>query len=390
MMKLSDVKVTIIVMGYNRIEPLRCVLGSLHNLIIDYSTALIISIDGGGTDEINQLVNSFHWPHGKKEVVIHKERLGLRNHFFWVGDQTEKYDTILFLEDDILPSPYAVVAARKLSCLYSKDEDIAAGSLYSPMLCEFTDIKFPRLFDGTGCFMLAHPYWGTVWMKEGWRRFKSWYKTYKCNPEILPPNVANWKDGSSFKKVFIQYLIETSRTCVYPEQAYVTNMGFKGENNATGLQCFQTNLSQIEPVFSYISARKKVPSYDAFMELSSNVIKRKCPELREYDFTTDLKRVHSYFSTPYVLTTRPVKEAILTYSDKMKPTENGVLLGVKGKGISLALREDVIFEKDERYSFASHDIKSNYRVHPRTALKLLTQSAIEYCCVKFKNRGQCR
>ena len=388
MEKQNDNNIAILVMGYNRVESLKYVLDSLQNLIIEYPTPLIISIDGGGTDEINKLVQSYVWRNGEKKVIIHSKRLGLRNHFLWAGDQTEEYNNILFLEDDILPSPYAVVAARELCSLYANDQDIAAGSLYSPMLCEFSDVKFPRVFDDTGCFMLAHPYWGTIWMKDGWKRFKEWYSDYKPNPSILPDNVAKWRDGSSFKKVFIQYLIETNRTCIYPEQSYVTNMGFKGENNTTGLYCFQTNLAQVPPTFSYCPLSQKVPSYDAFMELTSDVIKRSCPELASFDFTTDFKQVHKVFHTPYVLTTRPVKKAILSFSDRMKPVENGVLLGVKGTGISLALKENVIFETNERYAFIARDIKSNYRIHPKTAWRLLKDSTWEYCKSRLKTRSK--
>ena len=376
-------RLAILVMGYNRLNSLKHVLESLKKLVITCEIPLIISIDGGGTPEINDFVQKYQWPHGIKQIHIHKERLGLRKHFFWAGDQTEQFDNILFLEDDIMPSPYAVDAAMQLCDQYAGDDRIAAGSLYSPMLCEFKDIKFPRVEDAGDCFMLAHPYWGTVWMKKSWKLFRQWFETYECKPALLPPNVAKWRDGSSFKKVFIQYLIETRRTCVYPKTAYVTNMGEKGENNGTGLFCYQTNLSLVKPQFRYVTFEEQMARYDAFMEIEADVLKRYVPCLKEYDFTVDLKQVRQVFETPYVLTTRPVKKAILTFSGKMKPVENGVLLEIPGMGISLAEREDIIFAENEAYTHLANDILLNYRIHPKAVTKLFIRVWTDFVKVRF-------
>lgn len=363
-------KLAILVMGYNRLRPLQQVLNSLKRLVITDTVPLIITIDGGGTPEINEFVRGYEWIYGEKHIYIHQEKLGLRRHFFFAGDQTGKFENVLFLEDDIMPAPYAVEAAKQLCDQYGNDDRIAAGSLYSPLLCEFRDIKFPHVEDAGDSFMLAHPYWGTIWMRKSWEKFRKWFGHYECKPELLPPNVAKWRDGSSFKKVFIQYLIETNRTCVYPKVAYVTNMGEKGENNKTGLYCFQTNLSLARPNFRFVDYEHQIARYDAFMEMESEVLKQYIPQLREYDFTVDLKQVHDTFLTPYVLTTRPVKKAVITFYGKMKPVENGVLMNIEGTGISLARREDVIMNKNEAFAQVAEDILMNYRVHPKTVTKL--------------------
>ena len=49
----------ILVMGYNRHEPLRKVLEALKKMKIDSNVDLIISIDGGGTTRVNKLVNEY-------------------------------------------------------------------------------------------------------------------------------------------------------------------------------------------------------------------------------------------------------------------------------------------------------------------------------------------
>lgn len=379
-------KLAILVMGYNRFRPLQQVLTSLRRLLITESVPLIITIDGGGTPEINDYVQKYEWDYGEKYIFIHSERLGLRKHFFFAGDQTVQFENVLFLEDDIMPAPYAVEAARQLCDKYGDDERIAAGSLYSPLLCEFRDIKFPRVEDSGDSFMLAHPYWGTIWMRKGWENFRKWFEHYECKPELLPPNVARWRDGSSFKKVFIQYLIESNRTCVYPKVSYVTNMGEKGENNKTGLYCFQTNLSLAKPVFRFADYDHQMARYDAFMEIEAEVLKQHLPQLRAYDFTVDLKQVHHTFPTPYVLTTRPVKKAIMTFYGKMKPTENGVLMNIEGTGISLARREDVIINKNEEFVQVADDIMMNYRIHPKAVTNLFRKIWSNALHAKFKRR----
>lgn len=367
-------KLAILVMGYNRLRPLQQVLNSLKRLIIEDEVPLIITIDGGGTPEINDYIQKYEWQNGDKFLHIHSDRLGLRKHFFFAGDQTKQFENVLFIEDDIMPAPYAVTAAKQLCDHYCNDDRIAAGSLYSPMLCEYRDIKFPRVEDSGDCFMLAHPYWGTIWMRKGWANFRKWFEDYECKPELLPPNVAKWRDGSSFKKVFIQYLIETNRTCVYPKIAYATNMGEKGENNKSGLYCFQTNLSLAEPDLRFADYEQQVARYDAFMEIEAEVLKQHVPQLQGFDFTVDLKQVHDSFSTPYVLTTRPVQKSVITFYGKMKPIENGVLMNIEGTGISLARREDVILSKNKAFEQAAEDVLMNYRLHPKTVTKLFSKT----------------
>ena len=77
-------------------------------------------------------------------------------------------------------------------------------------------------------------------------------------------------------------------------------------------------------------------SYDVFMEILPKILKKKFSELESYDFSVDLKQTRTFFSTPYLLTTRPVKKAIITFSGRMKPFENAIFFNMKGEGISLA------------------------------------------------------
>ena len=367
----------ILVMGYNRHESLRKVLEALNKIKIDSNVDLIISIDGGGTTSVNKLVNEYNWSYGQKKVIIHSTRLGLKNHFIWAGDQTEFYDSILFLEDDIMPAPYALDVVKQMVSKYSSDDCIAAGSLYSPLLCEFVGSKFYKIHDGQDVFFLAHPYWGTIWMKNGWKLFKKWYETYEYNENLLPTAVSQWKNNSSFKKIFIQYLAETQRTCVFPRVSYVTNLGVAGENAPMSTNCYQTVLSSYKPNLRMPEYALSESSYDVFMEILPKILKKKFSELESYDFSVDLKQTRTFFSTPYLLTTRPVKKAIITFSGRMKPFENAIFFNMKGEGISLARTEDVIIS-DERDLIAAKDIRANYPLEPKTILYLMKMGFVKY------------
>ena len=87
-----------------------------------------------------------------------------------------------------------------------------------------------------------------------------------------------------------------------------------------------------------------------------------------------------------VFVTLTVKKAILTFSGKMKPVENGVLLEIPGMGISLAEREDIIFAKNEAYTHLANDILLNYRIHPKAVTKLFIRVWTDFVKVRFAKR----
>ena len=95
-------KLAIVLIGYNRALAMQGVLESLKKLdTIRKDITLVLSIEGEATQDVVSVAESFEWLFGEKVIVRHKERLGLRNHFIWVGDQTEKYENVIFLEDDL-------------------------------------------------------------------------------------------------------------------------------------------------------------------------------------------------------------------------------------------------------------------------------------------------
>lgn len=353
--------IAIVITAYNRAEPLATLLNNLLTIRTSGDIIpLVISIDNNGTPEVNRIATDFNWPYGEKEVIIHKEKKGLVKHFIWTGDQTEKYENVIFLEDDLFVSPEMYRYTKKVIQFYKEDEKVAAASLYNPILFEATGTRFYQIEDGFDAYFLQQPYWGHVWIKEKWRLFRKYLESYIVKSAILPPYIASW--DKSFKKIFIQYLIETDKTVVTPRLSLVTNNGVAGLHSDSPMYQYQSPLMLGDKDYLFPKYEQSGSVYDAFFELDSKIIKRANKLLSEYDFEVDINGIKKQYNKKYVLTTRNSSNPILEYTSLMKPTELGCLLNNKGEGLCLSKVEDVIydnkFEKRRRYK----DIAKNYYV----------------------------
>ncbi len=328
-------KYAIVISAYNRAEPLNVLLESLNATSSIKNVPLIISIDNSGTEAVNKVAESFIWRHGEKRVIIHEKKKGLREHFIWCGDQTEYYENVLFLEDDLYVSPFVGEYVNAVIDSYKEDDRIAGAALYSPLLCEFSMCKFFQIEDGYDNYFFQHPYWGNVWFKEQWRKFKLWLNTYEYKPEILPKRVQQW-NHTSFKKLYIQFLIETGRYIVYPRVSYVTNMGEKGLHSKSTYLQFQVALQNGSKNLRFSSLDESISVYDGYFELSAHVIKRVNPQLSKIDFTVDINGLRDNYTTEYVITRKKVDKYRKSFSNEMRPIEQALLSNVEGDGLYLA------------------------------------------------------
>jgi hypothetical protein len=94
---------------------------------------LVISIDNDSNknENIERVAREYNWKHGEKEVIYHKQKLGLREHFNFCGDLTQKYGTVIFLEDDLFVSPHYYDYALQALDFYRGDDRVAGISLFS-------------------------------------------------------------------------------------------------------------------------------------------------------------------------------------------------------------------------------------------------------------------
>lgn len=206
---------TIVVALYNREIPSKRLLHSLA--IADYPAGeqvrLVISIDNDNNKNQNivELANNYSWSFGPKEVIYQPKGLGLRDHFNFCGDLTEKYGAVIFLEDDLYVSPFFYDYVIKAIDYYEGDSNIAGISLYNYTRIEakVNPLPFSPVDDGYDTYFLQQASWGQIWTWEMWRPFKKWFK--ECGkPEIIesfpqvPNNVKRWPN-SSWKKNYITY-----------------------------------------------------------------------------------------------------------------------------------------------------------------------------------------
>ncbi|MEM8858266.1 MAG: glycosyltransferase family 2 protein, partial [Chloroflexota bacterium] len=95
----------IVVIAYNRPEPLQRLLSSIQKARYPNGTQIpiVISIDGGGEHNaaVSEIAQTFRWAYGEKEIINHSSNLGLIEHVFACGDLSQKFGSIILLEDDL-------------------------------------------------------------------------------------------------------------------------------------------------------------------------------------------------------------------------------------------------------------------------------------------------
>ena len=79
-MELSDKnnksRIAVVVVGYNRINSIKRVLGSLSKAHYSVDVPLVLSIDASGCLPLYEYVKSFEWKHGDKYVIIREKKWG--------------------------------------------------------------------------------------------------------------------------------------------------------------------------------------------------------------------------------------------------------------------------------------------------------------------------
>lgn len=375
----------IIITAYNRAEPLRILLESLSKVKnCGEKVPLIISIDNYGTPDVNRIAEEYQWHLGEKKVIIRDHKLGLVSHFMWVGDQTSEFDHVIFLEDDLVVSPDLLLYSRQIIEFYENDDNVAAASLYNPILNEATGTKFYQVDDGYDVYFLQHPYWGNIWFKSKWKAFQEYMKDYSIKNEILPPNIAKW--DKSFKKKYIQYLIETKRTVVLPRNSIVTNNGCPGLHNFREPTMYQNVIRLYCHDLRLVPLEESLSKYDSFNEIYPDILKKLNLSLAPYDFEVDLNGTRKLFNTEYVLTTRPVYNAVLRYTSQMKPVENGVLFNIVGnREVKLCKVSDLVEDASYYKMRKWNDIEKNYYIITSFSFLLLAiRKAWNYNMNRFK------
>lgn len=360
---------TIVITAYKRHQSLKRLLYSLSAVNpIDVSINLIISLEGGSSEEVKRIANEYSWKYGEKTVVLQKEQLGLVKHFIWAGDQTYKYGNVLFLEEDAIVSPLLFKCLQQMIPFYEDDKHVTSISLYNNLSSELTLRIFSQIEDGSDVFFFQHPYMGNLWFPKWWDEFKKWYSTYTPKSSGLPKKIISW--NKSFKRIYIQFLVEKKLYVVYPRISLVSDSADTGLHVKRRINTRPHLLCGFSPL-RLIKIDDSCAIYDVFGDIEPRCLKRLNPKLNDYDFINDINALKDIAKDDIVLTCRKARKHIISFDGYYKPIETGAALNLQGDGLILCHASDIIESQSDYLNHCQEDdLRMYYPVRRRTVLSL--------------------
>lgn len=347
-------KPAIVVITYDRASSLQRLLSSLVKAHYSQDdVTLIISVDKCQDDSVVQTAKNYEWPHGNKNIIIRESRLGLKNHVLICGDLTKQFGSIIMLEDDLVVSPFFYDYALSTLAFYSNEERLAGFSLFNYQINETANRTFSPLDDGTDVyFMQLASSWGQIWTEIQWQKFRLWHKNSnnKIN-EKLPPNILRWSD-SSWKKIFINYMVSENMYFVFPRISLTTNFGEIGEHALKKSSTTQVPLLMNQRFFIFCALKNSLAVYDAHMEILSDILSRFNKKLASYTFETDLygKKDLNSLSNEWVLTSKTCTNKLFSFSCEMKPHELNIINDLNGEIFTFCRVDSILKQKDNSSS----------------------------------------
>ncbi len=166
------------------------------------------------------------WPHGKFDIVLRDKHYGIRDNVLsaWIPGEDDEYDRAIFLEDDVVVSPFF------FQWLIASERDRSAStqhwvgvSLYRP---KWNEIRWTA-FDHEGPMLLQLPCsWGAMYTSSFWLQFIKWWQNFQGqnDPRLLhtPRSLANEWGEHSWKQALLRYMVEQNAYLLYPSRAFST------------------------------------------------------------------------------------------------------------------------------------------------------------------------
>ncbi len=347
-------KPAIVIIAYNRERSLKRLLDSVAAADYpDEEITLVISVDrakDGSGEATRKLAEDFSWEHGKKQLILHEENLGLKKHVLSCGDLSREYGSVILLEDDLYVSPAFYLFAKEALAFAGQDDRIGGISLYNHLLNVHVREPFAAIHTpyDNWYFQFASS-WGQAFTDTQWKGFKTWLKTHdntELAAEDVPGNVSSWSDRS-WLKYYIKYLIETDRFFLYPSVSYTTNFGDEGTHASEAVNDLQVPLSgrrEKDHPFFFAKPDETGSIYDAFFEniLLKRVMAKELKEITgedvaEKDVTIDLYGYRADGAgTRYLLSSCALPKKILkSYARQLRPLDENIFADLKGKDFFL-------------------------------------------------------
>ena len=347
---MRNEKPVIIVVAYNRLNPLKRLLSSLSRAGYPENTKLVISIDHSDDNSaIIDCAKEFEWPAGDKEVIAHASNMGLRNHILSCGDLTEKYGSAIILEDDLYVSPFFYDYAVQALDFYRDDERISGIGLFNYRHIEKVSSEpFSPVVDAGDVYFIQYACsWGQAWTGKQWHDFKKWYDSGPdlTNIEGMPKHALRWPE-SSWKKYFIAYMVLKDKYFVYPRISLTSNFDDIGSNRTLSTPEVQSVLLLEQKKFNFKELNESIAVYDAHFEILPAIITGFNKQLERYDFAVDIygHKIPDKIREDHILTTKRSRAYLHSYAREMKPHEMNVILNIPGNEIVLCRKDDLMPE----------------------------------------------
>jgi hypothetical protein len=351
--------IAIVVNAYNRPAALARLLASLQQAayLADTPVPLIISIDHGGSNDVRALADNFAWPPGPKEVILQEQHLGLVQHFFACGDLTQRYDAIVYLEDDLTVSPVFYAYASQALSFYQHDDRIAGVSLFGLWFNGYTQQPFVPLADGSDAFFVQVPYTlGLAFTRTQWAGFKAWLGSPTAAVQTAAVSTAPlheaWLhfDSEDWFPLLARFAIATDLYFVLPRVSHVTGWGDVGTHFTQATRFLQVPLQRDKQQYAFKSWDDSVAVYDSFFELRPDRLNRLTDRWRGYDYTLDLYGIksRSNLRAEYALTSRPCHNPLASFGKTLWPIEMNVIEQVPGTEIHFCRTADIRWDREAR------------------------------------------
>lgn len=349
----ADVPV-VVVMAYNRPSSLSRLLRSLERASVPAGTNLIISIDGGGSHQadVTAVADRFAWANGDKQVQKH-EHLGLVDHWHHCGDLTDRFGSVVLLEDDLVVGPNFHRWATAALAAARTDARVAGVCLAAPWFDGYRHLPFTPILDGSAGWYLQIPWFhGMAWTATMWGHYRQWSAAQSPSAPQSPSSLSQSPSQSvpihaAFDRLdqdewfpdAVRYLVDTNRFYLMPREARVTNTGAAGQHFDQATDFFQVPVQVGDaPVGTIVGLDRALAVYDDHLEPTPSVVKRLCPDLAELDLTIDLLAVRdpATITTEWVVTTRAVTTADREWGLSLRPPVMNLVEDSPGRGIALA------------------------------------------------------
>lgn len=330
-------KVAIVVVGYNRLAPVQRLLKSLEDASYPSDDIpLLISIDCGGNEQLNEYVKNYQWPHGEKYVNLENKRLGLVKHIFQCGDLTKFFKAIILLEDDLFVAPYFYNYVLQALDHYGQEEEVCEIALYCNEMNGFVNIPSVKMYNGADVMLVQSCCtWGECFNARMWNGFLNW-RDNVCTEDIIqnvdmPPKIKTW--NRAWSRFFNAYMYHTNKMAIFPYISLVTNFGDYGEHGG-GVNPSYTQVVLQQGDFLYrMPPIKDLISYDGSF---NNLMVYKWLKMSKSDLCVDLFGLRTKCKQKFLLSTLKLPFKIInSYGLKMRPIEMNIFHNIEGEGIYL-------------------------------------------------------